>query len=431
MITVSVDLVDNIMLGAYLEDALSGVAAVNQIQFIFSQLVVALGDGIIIVGGQYLGRDRTREFKNISAIAAQSAIALALILFTLVSFFPRGAVGLFTDNTAIIDEGVKYLNVVRFSYIFFAMSVVLTSTMRGIKKVRIALYMSIMALVLNCVLNYIFIYGKLGLREMGSAGAALGTLISRIAEFCVLTVYVFKCDRELRMRVRDYLRLDLGLMRDFFKVMLPTVIAAAMWGLNTAMQTVIFGHMDETRGGTIAANTVAVNLFTLVKSFAIGAASATSVIISRAIGEGDIDLVNSYAKRLQRIFVVIGIVGGIILFFIRIPILGLYTKLSPATRETANSFLMVLSVVFVGMAYQMPTNFGIAKGGGSTGYVMVLDTVSIWGIVIPLALLAAFVFDASPVVVVCCLNCDQIFKCVPAYLKVNHGHWIKKLTRET
>ena len=83
----------------------------------------------------------------------------------------------------------------------------------------------------------------------------------------------------------------------------------------------------------------------------------------------------------------------------------------------------------LGMSYQMPVNSGIIKGGGDTKYVMKVDLTSIWGIVVPLSFIMAFVVKASPVVVVWCLNLDQLFKCVPAFIKVNYGHWVKKLTR--
>lgn len=116
-----------------------------------------------------------------------------------------------------------------------------------------------------------------------------------------------------------------------------------------------------------------------------------------------------------------------LVLFIRIPVLSLY-QLSPETREMANTFLIILSVVMVGMSYQMPTNGGIIRGSGSIAYSMKVDLISTWGIVIPLSMFMAFVVKASPAVVVCCLNADQIFKCVPAFLKCNYGHWIKNMT---
>jgi Na+-driven multidrug efflux pump len=101
----------------------------------------------------------------------------------------------------------------------------------------------------------------------------------------------------------------------------------------------------------------------------------------------------------------------------------------PETRQMADTFLIILSVIIVTMSYQMPVNAGIIKGGGDIRYAVTLDLVSIWCIVIPISWAAAFVFHASPIAVVWCLNADQIFKAVPAFIKCNFGHWAKKLTR--
>lgn len=89
--------------------------------------------------------------------------------------------------------------------------------------------------------------------------------------------------------------------------------------------------------------------------------------------------------------------------------------------------MLVLCVTGIGTAYQMPVNTGIVRGGGDSKFVMKLDIISIWGIVLPLSFLAAFKFGWSPVVVIACLNLDQIFKCLPAFVKVNRYKWMKRL----
>ena len=145
--------------------------------------------------------------------------------------------------------------------------------------------------------------------------------------------------------------------------------------------------------------------------------------------EKNMDRVKCYARRLQKLFLGIGICSGILLFFLRIPALSLY-DLQPETKAMANTFLIILSVVDVGMSYQMSTNTGIIRGGGDTMFVVKMDLISIWLIVLPLSFFMAFVVKASPAVVVCCLNADQLFKCVPAFLRCNSWKWIHRLTRE-
>ena len=412
------------MLGAFSETALSGVTTVNQVQFVFQQLLMALGDGLVIFGSQYWGKKETKPVRKISAWAMCTGIFIALILFILASFFPRQLLGLFTTDQTIIEAGLSYLAIIRFTYFFFAVTQILLATLRCVEIAGIAFGLSVMTLIINCSINWILIYGHFGAPRMGAAGAAVGTLTARIAEICVLITYISKKQSWIGIRIQDYLQADWKFGRKYYKVVCPLLVIQGLWGVNTALQTAILGHMTA---AAIAANSAASNLFLMVKSAAVGAASAASVTMGKTIGSGDLKLAKLYSKKLQKLFVVMGIICGVLLFFIRIPVLSLY-QLSPETREMANTFLMILSVVMVGMSYQMPTNGGIIRGSGSIAYSMKVDLISTWAIVIPLSMFMAFVVKASPAIVVCCLNADQIFKCVPAFLKCNYGHWIKTMT---
>ena len=426
VVTLSVNLADNMMLGAYSETSLAGVAAVNQIQFVYQQFLLALGDGLVIFCSQYWGKRQTAPMKKIAATAMHAGLLIAIALFVLVSLFSRQAVGIFTTDGPIIGEGVRYLRIIRFTYLFFAVTQLLLAALRSAETVRIAFQLSIFTFFINCGINYVLIFGNFGAPRMGVRGAAVGTLIARMIECAVLIAYIAKKDKNLNLKLKDYLQFDRVLAKDYFKVTAPMLFVQGLWGVNTALQTVILGHMKAT---AIAANSVASTLFLMVKSTAVGASSAASVIIGKTIGTGDIARVKEYSGRLQKMFIVIGVLSGIFLFFIRIPVLGLY-DLQPATKEMANAFLIILSVVCVGMSYQMPTNNGIIRGGGNAMFVVKMDLVSIWMIVLPLSFIMAFVVKASPIVVVCCLNADQIFKCVPAFLESHYGNWIRKLTRE-
>lgn len=426
VVTLSVNLADNMMLGAYSETSLAGVAAVNQIQFVYQQFLLALGDGLVIFCSQYWGKRQTAPMKKIAATAMHAGLLIAIALFVLVSLFSRQAVGIFTTDGPIIGEGVRYLRIIRFTYLFFAVTQLLLAALRSTETVRIAFQLSILTFFINCGINYVLIFGNFGAPRMGVRGAAVGTLIARMIECAVLIAYIAKKDKNLNLKLKDYLQFDRVLAKDYFKVTAPMLFIQGLWGVNTALQTVILGHMKAT---AIAANSVASTLFLMVKSTAVGASSAASVIIGKTIGTGDIARVKEYSGRLQKMFIVIGVLSGIFLFFIRIPVLGLY-DLQPATKEMANAFLIILSVVCVGMSYQMPTNNGIIRGGGNAMFVVKMDLVSIWMIVLPLSFIMAFVVKASPIVVVCCLNADQIFKCVPAFLESHYGNWICKLTRE-
>jgi putative MATE family efflux protein len=296
--------------------------------------------------------------------------------------------------------------------------------MRSVESVRIGFYVSLSTLFFNISLNYILIFGKLGAPAMGSRGAALATLIARVIELLVVIVYIAAVDKKLSWRLRDVRGFDGKLFKVFIITCLPVMICDGLFGISTALQTSILGHMND---AAISANSVASTLFQLLKVASVGSAGAAAVIIGKTVGEGRIEKTKEYAKTMQILFLGIGILTGLTLFFLRTPIISAY-KISEEAKELANGFLTVLSVTAVGTAYQMPTNTGIVRGGGDAKYVLRMDLISIWGIVLPLSFLAAFVFRWHPVAVIACLNADQVFKSIPAIIKCNRFRWIKKLT---
>lgn len=425
VIVLSVNLADNIMIGAYSETALSGVAAVNQLQFVFQQLTIGIGDALVVMGSQYWGQGRTEPIKQIGKAALAVGFCAGLLLFVLTGLFPESIVGLFTESEAIIAEGAKYLGVVRYTYLLFGVSAVLLSLLRTVEVVRISLVISIVALLTNCGFNYLLIEGNLGAPELGAVGAAIGTLVARVLELGIILAHYIFMDKRLRVRIADIIKTDRALLWDYFKHCRFFIVVSLMFGVSTALQTVVLGHMSDS---AIAANSIASSLFQILKVMSVGAASATAIIIGKTIGKGDMAKLKEYVKTFQMIFLLISAITGVTLFLLRPLILSFY-ELTPETYLMANRFILVLCFTGMGTAYEMPVITGIIRGGGDSKFVFWNDLVSIWGIVLPLSFLAAFVFRWDEAVVLLCLNSDQVFKCAAAAIKANRYTWIKKLTR--
>lgn len=425
IIVLGVNLADNIMVGAYSEVSLSGVASVNQIQFVFQQVIMGVGDALVVMGSQYWGQKRPDPIKSVGSGALFLGLVFGAILFAVACVCPHKIVGIFTPSEQIISEGVKYINIIKYTYILFALTNVMLAIMRSVETVKIAFVTACIAFCVNCGINYVLIFGKLGFEPMGVRGAAIGTLISRIIEFLIVLCYLLFKDSKLKIKLSDIFKFDKMLFSDYLKNSVFFIVVAAMFGTSTALQAVILGHMND---GAIAANSVASTLYQVLKVASVGASSATAVIIGKTIGSGDMRSLKSYVKTLQMIFLLIGLLTSITLYVLRIFILKAY-DLSPETTVMANQFILVLCITCIGTAYEMPVITGIIRGGGDSRFVFVNDMISIWCIVLPISYLAAFKFNLAPYIVVFCLNSDQIFKCAAAAIKVNRYRWIKKLTR--
>lgn len=425
LIVYGVNLADNIMLGAYSETALSGVAIANQVQFLLQMIVTGAASGMGVIISQYWGKREVEPIKRVFAVGFWISLALSFVMSVIVWFFPQGVMGLLTNEQAIIPSGVDYLKIMVFSYLMFSVSNSLLGVMRSVETVRIGFYISLATLVINVCLNYTLIYGNFGAPELGVKGAAYATLTSRVVEFIASLLYCRFIDKKLKLRLKDIFMLKKSYIRDFCKSGVPLLLSNTSWGIAMSVQGAILGRLGA---AGIAASSIAQTLFQCTSVVAYATGDAARVMTGMAVGEGDMKKVKSGTKTMQLLFVVIGIITSAVLFAVRTPIISIYDA-SPETERLANTFVLILCVTAIGTAYEMPSLTGIVSGGGDTKFVFFNDIVFMWCIVLPLSALSAFYFKFPPTVTFALLKADQILKCFVAIVKVNRFKWVRVLTR--
>ncbi len=426
LITFTVNLADNIMIGSYSQTALSGVAIVNQIQFLLQMMMLGTGAAIGVLGAQYWGKKEVQPIRKATSVGVLLGVLISAVMMLLVFFFPQQTMGLLTNEQAVIDEGSKYLVIICFSYVIFAISNNLLSALRSVETVKIGFVVNLMALVVNIVLNYGLIYGRLGMPALGVRGAAIATLTARVVEFIVVIIYVLLVDKKICWKPKNMLHIDKTMFRDYIKVGMPLILSNGIWGIAMSVQTAILGRLGE---DTIAANSIATTIFQVVSVVTYAASTTSGVLTGITVGEGDIARVKANTKTMQILFIAIGIVTGLVLYASTDLIISLY-DVTPAAAELARQFILVLSITVVGTSYQCACLTGIVTSGGDTKFVLINDLIHQWLIVIPAAFLSAFVLHAPLWVTFACLKADQVLKCFVAVVKVNRFRWIHVLTRE-
>lgn len=427
IISFSVGLADNLMVGSLGELALSGVFVANQIQNLLNMLVIGLASAMMVLANQYWGKRDAVRVRSIVGMTLILGLSVSGLMFLWAMLNPLGILRLFSNDESVMPEAMRYYTLIRWSYLFYCVTQVLMASMRVVERVRIGMYLSMATFVVNLFLNWVFIFGNLGAPALGVRGAAIATLSVRIMECLLMLLYVRFIDDRLHIRLSNLFHLEMDLLKRYFRYGLPVIVGDITWGINLSVQGGIIGHLGAT---ATAAVSIATIIFQMTGVLVYGTAGATAILIGQTVGSGDIERVKHYTRHLQRIFVILGLLSGAILWLVREPVLLLY-NLSPEAKTMALRMMGVLAVTMVGTAYQMSTLTGIVRAGGATHFVLVNDLIHIWGFVIPSAMLAAFVFHADPVVVFALLKSDQILKCIVAVIKVNRFKWIKNLTHDT
>ncbi len=429
VVAYSVNMADNIMLGSYSQEALSGAATVNQVFFMVQQFALSIGNALVVLASQYWGQHRTEPIRTLTGIALKLALIVGGSILVICGCFPNLLLRIFTNSPEIIAEGRSYLMLVMWSFALYMITNVLMAALRAVGTVNISFYISIASLCVNVAINYTLIFGKFGFPEMGIRGAAVGTLIARGMELIIVLIYLAKFDQKLHLfsGSRGSLwKFDRTLKKDFTKVYIPIMCASVFWGVSVPMQTAILGHLSA---DAIAANSVATTFYQYLKVVVQAMASVSAVLIGNSIGRGEIARVKSDARTMTLIDVLLGVGLGMALIALRHPLLSLY-NLNDAATQLALNLIVVMGFIMIGMSYQMPVSFGIIQGGGDTKFTMKMNLISTWCIVMPLSFMAAFWWKWPVVLVVIVIQSDQIFKGLPTFLHFRKYTWMKELTRE-
>lgn len=426
LITFLVSFADNLMVNTLGDTAVSGVYIGSQMQTFLQMFTGGVGGAITIIAAQYWGKRDTKRIRNLVAIGVQSSFVFGLLFSVLCIGFARPISRFFTADLAVVESSVQYMQIVALSYLLFSLSQALISAMRAVETVRIGTTVSLISLIVNITLNYLLIFGKCGLPAMGVRGAAIATVAARAVELFVVAAYVACKDEKLQMKFRDLLQYDRGLAKDFIKYGTPLVAGNVVWSVNMMMNSRILGGYGA---AVITAASVANTMNSMAYIMMNGMSSAVGVITGKTVGAGKFELMKEYARTTQIIFLGFGLIMGGVIALINAPFVALYGGISAEAAQQARLFIRVLSITFIGTSYQAASLFGLVKSGGDISFVFKNDTIFVFCVVLPSALIAAH-FNAAPWIVFACLKCDQVLKCIVAFFKIRRYDWMKKLTRE-
>ncbi|MBQ7321934.1 MAG: MATE family efflux transporter [Clostridia bacterium] len=426
LITFLVGFADNVMVGRLGDDAVSGVYLGGQLQFLLQQLVVGLGSALLILTAQYWGKGDTTPIRRLIGLVIRIGALSAILMSLATGLFPEQILSLFSDEAGAIREGVAYLRIQSLSYLFFAVSQILIYAMRSVETTRVGMMASLVTLVFNVVFNELLIFGRLGLPAMGVRGAAMATLIARIMECAAVAIYVFLIDQKLQMRLREIFAPAGKLVGHYLRYGLPVIAGDLVWAVNLMCQGAIVGHFTA---DVITAVSVTNTMNSLIYVWLNGLWGGVSIVIGKTIGAGKREKVKEYARTVQLMFLGVGVLSGALVFFGKELFLLMYQGISAEATTTARLLMTVLSCTIVGTCYQACCLGSLVKAGGDTSFVFKNDTIFVFLVVLPSAIIASRL--GAPIwVVFLCLKIDQLLKCIVAVIKVNRFRWIRELANE-
>ena len=153
LLTYGVNMMDTLMLGRYSQNAMGGVSLCNQVQFLLQMLVVGAGEGAVVLGSQYWGKNKLDPIPHIIGAALRFGGALAILMFVIVLFLPTQLLSLLSNDAAVIAQGEQYFQIICFTYIIFTVTNILVASLRSIGIVKIGYIISGSTQVINVCRN--------------------------------------------------------------------------------------------------------------------------------------------------------------------------------------------------------------------------------------------------------------------------------------
>jgi putative MATE family efflux protein len=425
LVTASLNLLDNLMIGSLGENEIAAVGISNQFYMLYYYTIMGITLGAGIFMSQFWGKkDVTsiHKFLGISLVVGMiSTIFFAILAF----FFPEMIMKIFIDENIVIEQGVAYLKMVALSYIFTTISLAYAAALRSIGQTKIPMYGSLVGLVFNGILNYIFIFGKFGAPVMGVAGAALGTTVSRFMELAFILFIIYKNKNVVAGKISQLLDFNFDLVKRYFITATPVVFNDVMWIAGITAYFIAYSKLGINATATMQiANTIN-NVFNI---FGIGIASASAILIGNKIGAGKEEDAKEDAIKISVFGVLIGIIIGIFFFFLS-PFIAMLFKITPETYENLIFVLKVMAIILPLRFFGITQIIGVLRGGGDVMYAIVTELVAVWLIGVPLSFIGAVYFNL-PITIVYILVClEEPFKAIATYPRLRSGKWIKNLVK--
>lgn len=421
----SVAAADAIMLGSVEQNAMSAVSLATQIQFIQNMILSSVVVAALILGAQYWGKKDTRTVNDIFCMSLRYCGLTSILFFIGCVFFPRYLMLIFTNEEELITIGIRYLKVAGWSYLLTGVSQCYLGVMKISEHASQTARISTGAVLINIVLNAVFIFGLFGLPAMGVQGAALATLIARIVEliWCVACSY-----REgyIRPDWSRFFKRNRLLAADFRKCLLPLLGASLFWGVGFTSYSAFMGHMGT---DATAANSVAAVVRDLICCLCNGISSGGGILVGNELGAGDLKKGRLYGDRLVKLAFLCGACSTLIMLAVT-PVVLHFVRLTEGAQDYLIGMMVIMSVYMIGRAINTIVINGIFAAGGDTMFDMYSLAVTMWGIAIPLAAAGTFLLDWPVLVVYACTCLDEVGKIPWVMIHYKKYKWVKDLTRE-
>lgn len=423
VVSATLGLVDNLMVGFLGEAELASVGIATQIFYIFYLMLFGFTSGTATFAAQFYGAGDYGNIRKVVGFSAVVALCAGTVLFIASFFFTDQILRIWSSDPAIIALARPYVKIGSVTFFFMAFSVPLEMAFKATQQTRVPMIVSTVVFFTNVTLNYIFIFGKAGAPALGVAGASLATTAARFFE--VLIMIFFACRRSncFHGPLTEFFGWNREFIRRILKNAAPTTINEMLWSIGQSMYVAAFSRIGTTAYAAYQAAASINSLFTFA-AFSVG--DAALVMVGEKLGEGKKEETYELGKRLLRIGTCLGILVGVLLVFLAKPLVGLF-NLSALGKTYAFRILLVYGCCMGLNLYNGINITGTLRGGGDTRFAMIAECSCVWIVAVPMAFLASQALHLPIYLAVLMIKLEDVVKSVILTKRFLSKKWVNNV----
>ncbi len=424
LVTSSVNLLDNLMIGRLGEVELAGVAMANKVFFVYNLMVFGICSGATVFFSQFWGKQDKKGIQSVMSIGLSLSLAFGLVITLGAGLFSRQLMSVLVGRSVeVIPSGTAYLRISVLGYILFGLTIIMGTGLKAVEQPKIPLIGSLVSLATNGCLNYLLIFGKLGLPALGVRGAAIATVTARLLEFAVVLTGIGKRRSLFFAPPRESFRFPKGFISGYIRTSLPVFVNESLWGIGVTIYSTVIVRLGS---GPAAAHSIVGTVENMLFAAVFGTANAAGVLVGKEIGSGRRQAALEKSHLFQRIAAAQGLATGIALFALSQPITSLF-KMTPDTRAICAAMLKICACAMFLKAFSTSAIVGTMRSGGDTVFCMLCDVGGVWFIGVPLVCLTGLALKLPAPAVLAASYLEELFKCGAVIIRQRKDGWMKDL----
>ena len=415
-VTSSINFIDGLMTGMLGSTAVGAVAAASRFYMLMNSAAGSVSATAGIYVSQYCGAGRRKE--TVRCLSAGLCIITAVILpfFLAVSLFPERIIGFFNSDPGIVEAGVQYLRILRWSYLPLGFSFLLGGYFQAVGKPRFPLSVSAAAAAVK-ILGNIALMGNMGIK-----GAALASVLARITEFTLYVLLFAYKEKEYVHGLHSF-AFSGQLAKGILVKAIPFTVNNLLWSMGNSMVLKVYGSLGADSYNAYAILAAITDIFYVFNN---GYGSANSILMARELGRNDSERARTYVYQTYGLAAIVGIVMCLGIFLSNFLVPLIYARLSPEILGAARMLVILQSCTFLLYELSMQSYF-VFRAGGDTRSIIIMDALVTWLIQIPLLYAAAYFLHAGIISIFLASQAAEAAKLLISQKLLRKEHWLHPL----